>query len=413
MVTIEGVMRMIAAGTAFDADMWRKFIGEGPGRALPELESMRPNVGNGQNITFLRQWWTRIQREVAAGNMAALVAEAESSLADGGWTYGDLKLFYKVIAHNSQLNIFLSAVAAAKVNEKNITDAIGKNFGVYSEWNQHFERWGQTWGTIVQSFLGLVDLVNKIKEGSLEALDVWKYRDEAFQATFDELEDQQYLRDLEAWDPDEFALFHPKDLAGNRPAGEPLFWSEPLALFMTEEVFGGVIVVTKDNFLRHKDLAEEVRAKQKAIRRALHVVGHYVDEPQRSSLLPDLKPIALVGIVPGALTGLVWSVLAGLSMEKGGSYWPTAILAGVGWWTDSQLRRRWGMLESGVIHVAILVWSAWTVWIVGSTKATYLRKGLPAAQATLRIVSLLPRIWVGIFLVTAVFLILIRWGKRD
>lgn len=413
-VTIEGVMRMIAAGTAFNADVWRKFIGEGPGRALPELESRRPNVGNNQNITFMRQWWSRIEVAVATGNMAALVAEAEAPLANGGWTSGDLKFLYKVIAHSSQLNIFLGEIAAAKVNEKNITDAIGKNFGVYSNRNQSFERWGQTWGAIVQSFLGLVGLVKKIREGSLESKDVWDYRDkEAFQATFEELEDQQYIQDLRAWDPDEVALLHPQDLAENRPAGEPLFWSEPLALYMTEEVLGGVIVVTKDNFLRHKDLAEEVRTKQKAIRRALHVVEHYVDEPQRSSFLPDLKLSSIAGLVTGLVVGAFGAVLVGLPMDQGRSYIPVGILALVCWWAASQLRRRLGVVESLLASITALVGGFGTIWIVGSTKATYLRKGLPMVQANLAILTKLFKLWGWTLPITLVLFLIIRKSKGD
>lgn len=414
MVTIEGVLRMIAAGTAFNADMWRKFIGEGPGRTLPELESMRPNVGNNQNITFMRQWWVRIQTEVAAGNMVALVAEAESSLAAGGWTSGDLKLLYKVIAHNSQLNIFLGAIADASASGKSIQEALGKNLAVYSNRNWHFSRWGQTWGTIVESFLGLVGLVKKIKEGSLEAKDVWDYRDkDAFQGDFDALENQSYLQDLRAWDPNEFALLHPQDLAGNRPAGDPLFWSEPLAEFMTKEVFGGVIVVDKSNFLRHKDLAERVRAEQKAIRRALHIVEHYVDETQEMPFFLDLKPSAILGALTGLVVGVFGSKLIGLPMEQGRAYLPAGIMTLACWWAASRLRHRFGVLESMLTSLTVLVGGLWTIWIVGSTKATFLRKGLPSAQATSWILQLLPKGWGVMCLVVVILFFLIRRGKES
>ena len=411
--TMEAVLRLAAAGTAWTADMWRMFILT-TRRALPELESPTPNIGDGQNITFLRNWWARIRSEVLAGNASALVAEAEAPLAAGGWTNGDLKLLYKVIAHNSQLNIFLSAIADASASGKSIQDAIGKNLGVYSKWLWHFSRWGQTWGTIVESFLGLVALVKKIKEGSLEAEDVWKYRDtEAFQATFEELENQQYLQDLRAWDPQEFLRLKPAyDSQVPGSEDEPLFWSPKLARFMTEEVFGGAIVVGKSNFLDHKRLAEEIRTRQRALRRALHVVETYVDQPQEMPFLPDLKPSSIFGAFTGLMVGVFGADLVGLPMDQGRSFLPAVILALIGWWVGSQLRRRLGVLESLVINGAVLVWGLWTAFFVGGVKAAHLKRGIPAAQTTWKIVSTLPKGWGLILLVAIILLFLIRRAKR-
>jgi len=413
-ISVRGLLRAMASGTAFTSDQWREFILKGPDRALPELEGDRLNVAHEKNISFLLDLRAQIRARIQAGELDELVAEVEAPMDQGGWTNGDFKWMYKAIASNSQRNIFLGKVADATADGKAIDSAIGSNFGVYSQWLWHFSRWGQTWGTICPSFLGLVGLVKKIREGSLEAKDVWDYRDkDAFQATFEELEDQQYLQDLRAWDPDEFALLHPQDLAGNRPAGEPLFWSEPLAEFMTQEVFGGVIVITKDNFLQHKDLAEEVRTKQKAIRRALHVVEHYVDEPQRSSFLPDLKLSSIAGLVTGLVVGAFGAVLVGLPMDQGRSYISVGILALVCWWAASQLRRRLGVVESLLASITALVGGFGTIWIVGSTKATYLRKGLPMVQANLAILTKLFKLWGWTLPIALVLFLIIRKSKGD
>ncbi len=421
-VTMEGVIRLIASRTAWNADMWRKFIFEGPGRALPELEGDGLNVFDGQNITTVLNFQRQVRSRLQAGELPQLVAESEAPInpvrppdpmARGGLTNGDLKWMYKAIASNSQRNVFLGKVADATADGKAIDSAISSNFGVYGNWLWHFSRWGQTWGKICESFLGLVGLLKKIEEGSLESKDIWKYKDtEAFQASFDDLENQQYLHDLRVWDPQEFALLHPQDLAGNRPPGDPLFWSEPLARYMTEEVFGGAIVVDKSNFLRHKDLAERVRAEQKAIRRALHIVESYVDETQEISFLPDLKPSSILGALTGLALGVFGATLVGFPMGQGRSYRPAVVLALVGWWVTSQLRHRLGLLESLTISLTALVGGLWTIWVIGSTKATYLRKGLPAAQATLRIMSLLPRGWGLIFLVVFVLLFILRRAKN-
>lgn len=346
--TLRGLLRAIASGTAYGSDQWKEFILMGSDRALPELEGDRLNRADNKNISFLLNWRAEIRARIQAGELDDLVAEFEAPLAMNGVPNGDLKWLYKAIASNSQRNIFKGKVADATANGKAIDSAISSNFGVYGNWLWHFSRWGQTWGTIVQSFLGLIELVKKIGEGGLTPEDVQKYRDDkgTFQGDFLQLQNQQYLLDLEAWDPQEFLQLKPAyDSKVPGSEDEPLFWHPDLAHFMTEEVLGSVIVVDQSNFLDHKGLAEMVLAEQDAILRFLRGAKALLREEQ-DVLGPDLRlagPVITGGV--GFVVGFVLANFAGFPGEKAWSLFPAVILAILGAVFGSRLNVKFGMFE--------------------------------------------------------------------
>lgn len=343
-------------------------------RTLPELQTKKRSMTQpgGVPLTISQLLGKRdyIEEMVTAGRIDELIAEADRPIAEGGWTQGDLKRLCQVRSHRSARDGWIKgSLGRASLDSRNVEGAISSsNLGVWPEARIHttgrtihpiqaFGAWGHTWATICASFQGMVALMRLLREGGLEAKDIADYRDkEAFQSDYETLENQPYIRDICEWDPKEYLQMKPEyDSKVDGSENEPLFLCRDLAVFMTEEVFGGIIQVTKDNFLQHKEIAEEIRAKQKAFDRAWRITRDMVEDRAETPLFFDIVVNwALAGLAGLASGGALFAFLKMVGLTSAWNL--VSLIAGavVAIFAASELRgRRLFGRRVGAVMIAI------------------------------------------------------------
>ena len=206
---------------------------------------------------------------------------------------------------------------------------------------------------------------------------------------------------------------------GGRPApGAPLP-QRPQSVFHSTKLaahFAGRLGLPADvverNMTRHHDLADKIAASQSVIRRFFGLAEDFLEDKQEMSFGPDAALRTVIGILSGAAVGAVAVGALGLPMDKGESLLPVLAFAILGVWVMSRLRRWFGLMGSVVVTALPAGALFWTGYFISHARSVAIKRSIPAAQVTSKIMTTVPKVWVVIILVVAITLFLTRRGRR-